>query len=149
MPNPRVVYETMLEELAAGEMNALQKKIFDLLRAHPEGMTRYDLVASIFGYRPVTLDGNTQDRKIRKAIEALRKRLYPIVSTSHSPGYRLDVSHEAAEKMRAELMNRKKNIEAQIDAIGQFHKLPGVPGAYKPPRRLKKPTQATQLEMTL
>lgn len=150
--NPNNVYENLLEELAAGELTVLQRQVFELLRDHPDGLTRYDLVAQIYGYRPVTVDGNKHDRKIRKAIEKLRTRLYPIISTSGRPGYRLDVSREAAEKMLAELLSRKKHLEEQADAVSKFFKLPMKPTNYTAPRRLrvkKAEPGVRQMEMAL
>lgn len=34
-PNPKLVYENLLEELAAGELTQLQRQIFELLRDNP------------------------------------------------------------------------------------------------------------------
>lgn len=122
--NPNNVYENLLEELAAGELTVLQRKVFELLRDNPDGLTRYDLVAQIYGYRPVTVDGNKHDRKIRKAISALRERLFPIVSTSGEPGYRLDTSRDAVEKMIRELQSRRDRITDQIVAASKFYSIP-------------------------
>ncbi len=121
---PSDVYETMLEELADGEMPKLQRQIFNLLKDHREGLDRYQLVHFIYGYLPVKIDGNTDDRKIRKAISALRERLFPIVSTSGEPGYRLDTSREAVEKMIRELQSRRDRITDQIVAASKFYSIP-------------------------
>lgn len=149
--NPQEVYDQLLEELAAGEMNDLQRQIFNLLREHPDGLNRYDLVEHIYDYRPVTLDGNIHDRKIRKAIEKLRQRLYPIVSTSGKPGYRLDVTKESAEKMLAELNSRIDHMQEQARAVQKFFKLESIPRTYRPPRRIrtKSVNGVQQLEMPL
>ena len=122
--NPSETYELLLDELAAGEMTTLQRKVFELLRDYPQGYTRQELVYAIFGYVPIRIDGNTDDRKIRKAIERLRKRLFPIVSTSGQPGYRLDVSREAIQKMLAELRSRRDHIQEQINAVAKFYEMP-------------------------
>ena len=122
--NPSKVYETMLEELAAGQLNDLQKQVFELLRDNPDGLDRYQLVHRIFGYIPVKVDGNNEDRKIRKAIERLRQRLFPIVSTSSKPGYRLDTSREAVTKMIRELESRRDHINEQITAASKFYNIP-------------------------
>lgn len=122
--NPNKVYETMLEELAAGQLNDLQKQVFQLLRDHPDGLDRYQLVHAIYGYIPVKVDGNNEDRKIRKAIERLRQRLFPIVSTSSKPGYRLDTSKEAVQKMIRELESRRDHINEQITAASKFYDIP-------------------------
>lgn len=122
--NPSESYERMLDELASGEMTTLQRKVFELLRDAPAGYTRQELVCAIFGYVPTKIDGNTDDRKIRKAIERLRKRLFPIVSTSGQPGYRLDVSREAIHKMLRELESRKARLQEQINAVAKFYEMP-------------------------
>lgn len=139
--NPSNVYETLLEELAAGELTDLQRKVFQLLRDNPDGLDRFQLVHRIFGYIPVKIDGNTDDRKIRKSIERLRQRLFPIISTSGKPGYRLDTSREAVQKMIRELKSRRDRIDEQIQAASKFYSIPVV---YQP-----DPSQVEQLRMAL
>jgi len=117
-------YERLLEELAAGEMSKLQRKVFELLKDHPDGMTRQELVQAIYGYWPQNVNGNSDDRKIRKAIEAMRKRLFPIISTSSKAGYRFDISREYVVKMINELRHRKSKIEEQINAAAKFYEIP-------------------------
>jgi hypothetical protein len=149
MNNPSQVYESLVEELAAGELTVLQRKIFELLRDHPDGLDRYQLVANIYGYIPLKIDGNTDDRKIRKAIEKLRKRLFPIVSTSSRPGYRLDTSKEAAERMLAELYSRIGHMQEQAEAVSKFYQIP-MPKTYRTthPHRQQKPNNL-QMRMPL
>lgn len=139
--NPSNVYETMLEELAAGQLNELQKQVFQLLRDNPDGLDRYQLVHHIFGYIPLKIDGNNEDRKIRKAIERLRQRLFPIVSTSSKPGYRLDTSRDAVTKMIRELESRRDHINQQIEAASKFY---DIPVTYR-----NDPSQVEQLRMAL
>lgn len=122
--DPRKTYEQMLEQLAQGDMTKLQRGVFEALRDNPNGLDRYELVEILFGYRPDSVEGNIDDRKIRKAINRLRERLFPIVSTSRRPGYRLDVSHEAVTKMINELQSRKARIEEQIEAASKFYSIP-------------------------
>lgn len=149
MNNPSIVYESLLEELAAGELTRLQRQVFELLRDNRDGLDRYQLVMKIYGYLPLKIDGNTDDRKIRKAIEKLRNRNFPIVSTSGRPGYRLDTSKEAAEKMLAELHSRIKHMQEQAEAVSKFWKIP-MPKTYRPPRRaLQKQGDAQQMRMPL
>jgi len=138
--NPSNVYETLLEELAAGELTTLQRKVFQLLRDHPDGLDRYQLVHRIYGYTPLKIDGNTDDRKIRKAIGKLRERLFPIISTSGSPGYRLDTSREAVQKMIRELRSRRDRIDEQIQAASKFYSIPVV---------YAEPVAVKQMEMAL
>lgn len=139
MKSPSNVYETMLEELAAGQLNDLQKQVFQLLRDNPDGLDRYQLVQHIYGYLPLKVDGNNEDRKIRKAIERLRQRLFPIVSTSSKPGYRLDTSREAVTKMIRELESRRDHINEQISAASKFY---DIPMTYQ-----NDPSQAQQMRL--
>lgn len=139
--NPNKVYETMLEELAAGQLNDLQKQVFQLLRDNPDGLDRYQLVQAIYGYIPLKIDGNNEDRKIRKAIERLRQRLFPIVSTSSKPGYRLDTSRDAVQKMIAELRSRRQHLDEQIEAASKFY---SIPTDYR-----NDPSQVEQIRMPL
>lgn len=141
MNNPSCVYDNLIAELADGELNALQKQVFELLRDNPDGLDRYQLVGRIFGYMPEKIGGNTDDRKIRKAIERLRQRLFPIISTSGKAGYRLDASRESVEKMIRELQSRQAHIQQQIEAASKFYDIPVV---YE-----VDPSEVTQLEMTL
>ena len=134
MNNPSLVYESLLAELAEGELTVLQRQVFELLRDIPDGLDRFQLVARIYGYIPLKIDGNTHDRKIRKAIEKLRSRNFPIVSTSGRPGYRLDTSKEAAEKMLAELHSRISHMQEQAEAVSRFWKIP-MPKTYRSQRR--------------
>ena len=130
------VYTALIEELAAGELTDLQRKVFELLRDNPEGLLRSELVMHIYGYIPTKIEGNTDDRKIRKAIERLRQRLFPIVSTSGKPGYRLDTSRAAVEKMIHELQSRRARIDEQIEAATKFYSIPAT---------YQEPVQATQM----
>ena len=139
--NPTNVYENLLEELAAGQLNDLQRQVFELLRDNPDGLDRFQLVHHIYGYIPVKIDGNTDDRKIRKAIERLRQRLFPIVSTSGRPGYRLDTSKEAVSKMIHELQSRRARIDEQIEAASKFY---NIPVTYQ-----TDPSQVQQIRMPL
>jgi biotin operon repressor len=122
MRNP--TYEKILIDLASGELTVLQRQVYDLLKKYPDGLSRENLVFMIYGYLPVRLDANADDRKIRKAIERLRQRLFPIVSTSAKPGYRLDFSRQAVAKMLAELQSRRDHIQEQINSAAKFYQLP-------------------------
>jgi SMC interacting uncharacterized protein involved in chromosome segregation len=123
---PKQIYDKLLEELKDGELSEIQRQVFQLLQEFPEGLSRQDLVLKICGYWPESLDGNTDDRKIRKAIERLRQRLFPIISTSGKPGYRLDVSRDAVRGMINELRSRKAHLEKQIEAALKFYEIPAT-----------------------
>lgn len=148
MNNPSLVYESLLAELAEGELTALQRQVFELLRDNPDGLDRFQLVGRIYGYIPLKIDGNTHDRKIRKAIEKLRNRNFPIVSTSGQPGYRLDTSKEAAEKMLAELHSRISHMQEQAKAVSKFWKIP-MPKTYKSPGMRQQKPNELQIRMPL
>lgn len=124
------VYEQIIAQLTGGELSELERKVFDDLKISPEGLTRLDLIGDIYGYQArynaivVGLSNSHEDRKIRKAIESLRRRLVPIVSTSSQAGYRLDASPEAIEKMLSELRSRRARIDEQIKSVEQFYIIP-------------------------
>lgn len=71
----------------SGRAHETSKAVFELLRDNSDGLDRYQLVAKIYGYVPLKINSNTHDRKIRKAIEELRNRNFPILSTSGRSGY--------------------------------------------------------------
>ncbi len=121
---PSDIYQRLLEKLENGELDKLQRKVFTLLRDNPVGLNRQQLVYRIYGYWPDRLEGNTDDRKIRKAIQRLRERLVPIVSTSGQPGYRLDISAEGVGQMLSELRAKKTLLDKQIESTLKFYELP-------------------------
>lgn len=139
MTEPRRVYENILSELA-NELDDLERKVYELLRDNPAGLDRYELVHRIYGYIPVTID-NPDDRKIRKAIERLRLRLFPILSTSGKAGYRLGTDSESVGQMIAELQSRRAKLDEQIEAASKFY---SIPTGYT-----EDPVNVTQMEMAL
>lgn len=120
-------YERMLIELA-GELTEMERRVFDALKANPAGLTRPQLVAIVYREwtSKIVVNNNTKDRKVRKAIESLRLKLVPIVSTSGQAGYRLDVSREARQKMVAELISRRDHLNEQIERAAKFYEIPLV-----------------------
>lgn len=125
-----VTYDRILEQLAAGELPELERQVLDLLRVHPEGMDRYQLLHEIYGpgfaYNARTrgLANSNEDRKIRKAIEALRERGICIVSSSGEAGYRLDTSPEVVGAMINELQSRVQRLNAHIDRLVILYDIP-------------------------
>lgn len=124
------VYESILQELADGELEELEVKVFHFLRrVYPASLTRRDLVEFIFGYRPADeedLNNNTDERKIRKAISSAYNKGVPIVSTSGGAGYRIDIDLEQWTKIAAELEAKKKTLSRKIKAtfriVGKIEK---------------------------
>jgi hypothetical protein len=84
------------DALLAQVTDELSRQVLEILMRNPSGMTRSALVAEIYGFwiPDNELASNVYDRKVRKAIEGLRKD-WPIVSNSGEAGYRL--SEDAAE----------------------------------------------------
>ena len=119
-------YERLLAELDAGELSELERKVLDALLKAPGGITRRGLVRAIYGVEAQrNLSNDPHDRKIRKAIESLRDRMIPIVSSSGKAGYRLDTSPEAIQNMIRELKSRIAHMEQKIEAIQQHYDIQG------------------------
>lgn len=131
-------YDQIIAELDAGQRVAIARKIFDLLKKYPDGLTRRDLVYNIFGaIASRDINNDTNDRKIRETIASMRARLIPIVSTSGKSGYRFDDSEQARREMIAELESRRARLDEQIRAAYQVLRIP-APAVYS------EPQQATQ-----
>jgi hypothetical protein len=118
------MYQDILDELAEGELNDLQKQVYHFLKIHPDGLTRQQLVEKIYGYTPENLSEDKGDRKVRRAIEQLRGRLFPIVSNSSQAGYKLDVSREAVRRMVSDLQSRRDKLTSLITAAAKFYEIP-------------------------
>ena len=115
-------YERLLAELDAGELSELERKVLDALLKAPNGITRRGLIRVVYGVEAQrNLSNDPNDRKIRKAIESLRNRMIPIISSSGKAGYRLDTSPEAIQNMIAELKSRIAHMEQKIEAIQQHY----------------------------
>ena len=119
-------YEKLLAELDAGELSELERKVLDALMKAPNGITRRGLIRVVYGVEAQrNLSNDPHDRKIRKAIESLRSRNIPIVSSSGKAGYCLDTSPEAVQNMIAELRSRIAHLEQRLVEACQFYDLPG------------------------
>jgi hypothetical protein len=118
-------YENILAELEAGERNSIARRLLDLLKKNPQGLTRRDLVYAVFG-KPAqaNINNDTNDRKIRNTIAAMREKCIPIVSTSGEPGYRLDDSLEARRALLGELVSRRNKLNDQIKAVSTVWQIP-------------------------
>lgn len=132
------IYDKLLAELENGQLDELQRSVFEALKSNPQGVTRGELVYRLFGYHPADLTGNVDDRKIRKAIEELRSRLVPIVSSSGRAGYRLDTSPEAVRSMIGEWASRRDHLQNLITAAAKFYEMPEF---------YTEPVNAVQIEM--
>lgn len=117
-------YDSLIAEIADSQLNDRQRAIYDLLKANPEGLTRHELVQKLEGYTPVNINNDKADRRNRKAIELMRKRLFPIVADSRKAGYKLDTSRAAVERMFAELQSRQQKLQTTLDAVAKFYNIP-------------------------
>lgn len=119
-------YDRILEELAAGEMPDLERKIFDLIRTNPEGLTRCDLIEKIYGVgfrrnaERLGLNKSSEDRKIREAIAQLRNNGIPVISSSGASGYRLDANVQAVSAMVSEWESRVNKLQERIRKVVIF-----------------------------
>lgn len=144
------VYEAILQELADGELEELEAKIFHFLRrVYPAALTRYDLLELVFGYRPSddeNINNNTDDRKNREAIASMFLKGVPVVSTSGGAGYRLDIDLKSWDELVDELENRRNSISKKADAARGIVKMiqqagrnaipTDVPASPVPPKQL-------------
>jgi hypothetical protein len=119
-------YEELLEELTH-ELPEIERKVFDALKRNRDGLKREQLVAIVYGGTVKAgsiLNNSTKDRKVRKAIESLRSRMVPIVSSSGQAGYRLDTSRQARERMLADLISRRDKLSELISRAAKFYEMP-------------------------
>lgn len=143
------VYERILDELAKGEMEELERLVFlALRRVYPKARTRRGLLADIYGYvtdGSENINNNTKDRKIREAIASLFNKGIPIVSSSGESGYRLDVNLDDWEDMIEELKSRRNSIDDRIQTANKIVKKIHVLGLDVIPAVV--PTTAKQLSL--
>jgi hypothetical protein len=121
------IYETILSELDSGVMTELERKIFDALSKHREGLKRGQLVAICFGESVkagASNNNNGKDRRVRMAIGRLRERMVPIVSSSGEAGYRLDTSETARKRMVMDLVSRRDKLTELINRMARIYAVP-------------------------
>jgi hypothetical protein len=82
------------------------------------------------------LNNNRLDRQIRKAIENLRTRGYPIVSSSAGKGYSLVTSRTEIEGMISEMEARREALAVQIRALRTVNHLSST---FTPPVKVTQP----------
>jgi hypothetical protein len=110
------IYDQLIADLQK-ELPEIELRVLQALREHPEGLTRHQLIAIVYGVSVpanLPLQNYRPDRKIRKAIEWLRERDVPIVSSSGHAGYRLDESIEALDSMISEWESRIENLRRRV-----------------------------------
>lgn len=123
MTTTNLIYERLLDEWES-ELRLLEGKIFNALRqAGPEGLTRRQLVYRVYGIvvpEHEDLNNNAMDRKIRKTIAKMFDDLIPILSSSSTAGYRLDVSETSIRKMIAEWTRRREQYNDKVRRAEQL-----------------------------
>ena len=61
---------------------------------------------------------------MRIAIERLRERMVPIVSSSSAAGYRLDTSRDAMRSMVNDLVSRRNKLTDLINRMSKIYQVP-------------------------
>lgn len=114
-------YEKLLMELNTGEREQIEYKILQALLRAPQGLTRKGLIRVVFEKEAQkNLSNDTRDRKIRKAIESLRDRGIPIISTSGKAGYKLETDPKKIAEMLGEMKSRIAHLDRKVQAIEVF-----------------------------
>lgn len=145
-------YEAILKQLESGELNEIEKKVYAALRrVFPAGLTRYDLIEAVFGYRPAkdeNLNNNRDDRKIRIAIESMFSKNIPIISNSGVAGYRINIDLKEWETSIVDLRSRRESLEERIEAANRIMNLIREAGRNAIPTDVPEtPKQLSLLEM--
>lgn len=122
-------YDALLAEVS----DALERRILDiLLQSYPPapvaqaqaetaaGITRQQLVLTLYGYWPENLETDKHDRIIRKSIEHLREK-WPIISSSGGAGYRLS---EDADEIEAYAAEQASRAARETEKARQAHNWP-------------------------
>lgn len=120
--HPDEFYQSILMQVN----DELERRVFEVLSAHVgEQVTRADLIEAVYGPDQYTgnLAMNGHDRAIRKCIEHLSEKDFPIVSTSGDSGYCLTDDPAAIDRCVAENLSRQKHLEARIDHLRRSKKL--------------------------
>lgn len=118
------IYDHIKSELEGGELNLRAAKILRALmeRINVQGqaayLTRAEMVRVTDDRSPwQNIGDDPADRKNRLVINYLRERMIPVASSSGQAGYRLELSVEGLEEMRAEMVARRDKIGQGIAKI--------------------------------
>src|SRR5512139_3943805 len=107
------IYEQLLAEVT----DTLERKVFEILIEHQgKAVTREDFIFLIYGryVQKSALSSDTDDRKVREAIERLRKKDYPIHSSSGEAGYMLTTDEGAIDEYIGEQEARIARLRENI-----------------------------------
>ena len=110
------VYEQLLGEIT----DDLERQVFTVLAERAgEKISRPDLVFAIFRKydQQAAMGASLEHRKIRRCIEALQRREFPILASSGEAGYVLVADEAELDQYVAELASRKERLAEKIEAL--------------------------------
>lgn len=113
---PSEYYQSILDSIDSD----LERRVFDLLAVHiGEPISRTFMISFLFGedIEEAETGNNPRDRAIRKCIENLRSRDFPIVSTSGEAGYCLSDDPLKIDRCVAEDRSRIDRMQSKISHL--------------------------------
>lgn len=114
-------YQKRLEEIRAGKLKKVERMVLDALLNAPKGLTRPELIRIVSGKEPgPNLNFDTQDRKLRRAIEGLRDRGVIIISSGRRAGYTMFADANAMQGMMLDMKNRIARLQKRMDIIESY-----------------------------
>jgi hypothetical protein len=121
-PSPSISART---NLPPGLEDKVLRLITDAARTPGKTITRRMLVWKTFNVNVSEreLSNNRYDRQVRQAIENLRMRGYPIISSSAGKGYSIISDRDENEKMIGEMESRREALAEQIRALRRSYNL--------------------------
>lgn len=108
------------QEILNGITDDLERRVFDQLSQHlGEAVLRTELIEALYGERVESgeLASHPHDRAIRKCVEALQTKGFPIVSSSSEAGYCLTDDGEAIDKCVREYRSRIQRMQEKVDHL--------------------------------
>lgn len=112
--HPQTFYQSILEGITDDQ----ERRVFQVLSERVgQAVTRAELICAVYGKPETAAEEEAHDRAIRKCIETLRGKDYPIVSTSSEAGYALTDDPEAIDRCVAEERSRIQRTQSKIDHL--------------------------------
>lgn len=132
------MYRCFVNELPEGsdERRVMHALVY---RDSPEPVTRKQLIEKVYGYVVfgTVTNNSVADRRIRKAIEALREWGCPIMSSASGKGYWMADKPGEIEIFIAELESRREKMADKIRAMRRMKdRLIRNETVYQPPLSL-------------
>lgn len=113
---PSEYYQSILDSIDS----ELERRVFDVLARHiGDPVSRSEMISILYGedINEDEMGNNPRDRAIRRCIENLRSRDFPIVSTSHDAGYCLSDDPLKIDRCVAEDRSRIDHMQAKINHL--------------------------------